>query len=319
MLELMAAVAVFLTLTLAALGLSRGRLRSSPAERRLRALRSRSRETKEAPILRQLSGIPALRSLLSDNAWARRTSLELERANVHLRVGEFLLVRTLLGVLLFVLSLLVIGPKLEALLLAVPLAVLGLMLPAFWLNFMRHRRLRAIEGQLVETLTLISNAVRSGFGLLQGVQAASRQISSPMADELEHMIQDTNLGVGAEEALLDLGRRVGSYDLDMAITAIVIQRTTGGNLSEILDNVAETIRERERVQGEINTLTAEKRFSGNILSVYPAALAAIMFLIRPTLMSVLVTEPAGWVLLGIAGALQLVGFIIIRRIVAIDI
>ena len=319
MLELMAASFVFLTLALGALGLSRAQLRSSPAERRLRALRSRAEKTKDASILRQLSGIPALRSFLSDNAWAQRTSLQLERANVHLRVGEFLLVRALVAVLLFVLSLFVVGPRLEALLLAVPLAILGVMLPAFWLNFMRHRRLRAIEGQLVETLTLISNAVRSGFGLLQGVQAAARQLSPPMSDELEHMIQDTNLGVSAEEALLDLGRRAGSYDLDMAITAIAIQRTTGGNLSEILDNVAETIRERERVQGEINTLTAEKRFSGNILSVYPAALAAIMFLIRPNLMSVLVTESAGWVLLGIAATLQVIGFIIIRRIVSIDI
>ena len=146
-----------------------------------------------------------------------------------------------------------------------------------------------------------------------------RQVSPPISDELDHLIQDTNLGAGAEEALLDLGRRVGSYDLDMAIAAIVIQRTTGGNLSEILDNVAETIRERERVQGELNTLTAEKRFSGNILSVYPAALTAIMFLIRPNLMSILVTEPAGWVLLGIAGTLQLIGFLIIRQIVRIEI
>ena len=317
--ELMAAVFVFLALALGALGLSRAQLRSSPAERRLRALRSRAEKTKDTSILRQMSGIPALRSFLSDNAWAQRTSLQLERANVHLRVGEFLLVRALLAVLLFVLSLFVVGTRLEALLLAIPLAILGFILPAFWLNFMRHRRLNAIEDQLVETLTLISNAVRSGFGLLQGAQAAARQLTPPMSDELEHMIQDTNLGVSAEEALLDLGRRVGSYDLDMAITAKAIQRTTGGNLSEILDNVAETIRERERVQGEINTLTADKRFSGNILSVYPAALAAIMFLIRPNLMSVLVTEPAGWVLLGIAGSLQLIGFIIIRRIVAIDI
>ncbi len=319
MLAFLAAVFVFIALTLAALGLRQVHLRSTPAERRIRSLGAKTRPRDDASILRQLSGIPALRSLLTDSAWANRMSLELERANVRLRVGEYLLARALLGALLFVVSLLGLGTRPQALLLGVPLAVLGFMLPAFWVKLLRRRRLRAMERQLVEMLSLVANAVRSGFGFLQGVQEAARQLSPPMSDELEHMIQDTNVGVSAEEALLDLGRRVGSYDLDMAITAIVIQRTTGGNLAEILDNVAETIRERERVQGEINTLTAEKRFSGNILAVYPAVLAGVMFLIRPSLMSILVTEPVGWVLLGIAGTLQITGIIIIRRIVAIDI
>jgi tight adherence protein B len=204
-------------------------------------------------------------------------------------------------------------------LLAVPLAVVGFMLPAYYLHVLKRRRLQAIENQLVEMLTLLSNSIRSGFGLLQGMQAAASQMSPPMSEELRHLIHDTNVGMSTEQALLDMGRRVGSYDLDMAITALVIQRTTGGNLSEILENVAETIRERERIRGEINTLTAEKRMSGNILSAYPAVLALVMFLIRPSLMSVLISEPTGLVLLGIALTLQVLGFLMIRRIVAIDI
>jgi tight adherence protein B len=172
---------------------------------------------------------------------------------------------------------------------------------------------------LVETVTLIANAVRSGFGFLQGIQVTARQMPSPIADELDHLVQDINLGVSAEQALLDMGLRVGSYDLDVVITAITIQRSTGGNLSEILDKVAETMRERERIRGEINTMTAEKRLTGNILAVYPVALAGLIFLIHPDLMSVLWTEPVGRVLLALAVTLQVIGFIVIRRIVEIDI
>jgi tight adherence protein B len=319
MLALLASLFVFLALLLGAIGVRQLNLGKTGAERRIQALRSRVKPAKETVILRQLSGIPAMRTFLSDNAWAQRTRNDLERANLRLRVGEYLMARILLASFLFFSGLLVVGFRAQGLLLGIPLGVLGFMLPAFYVQLRKRRRLRAMEGQLVEMLTLIANAVRSGFGFLQGIQAAAGQLSPPIADELEHLIQDTNLGVGIEQALLDMGQRVGSYDLDMAITAIVIQRSTGGNLSEVLDNVAETIRERERIQGEINTLTAEKRMSGNILAAYPAVLAGIMFLMVPDLMSVLFTEPAGWVLLAIAGTLQVTSIIVIRRIVAIDI
>lgn len=319
MLALAASLFVFLALLLGAIGvrqLSPGRRR---VDRRIQALRSRATPERETVILRQLSGIPALRSFLANNAWAERTSLDLQRANLHLRVGEYLLARTLVAILLFFFSLLILDFQAEGLLLGVPLGCLGFMLPAFYVQLRKRRRLSAIDGQLVETITLIANAVRSGFGFLQGVQVAVRQMPPPIADELDHLVQDINLGVGAEQALLDLGERVGSYDLDMAITAIVIQRTTGGNLSEILDNVARTMMERERVEGEIKTMTAEKRLTGSILAVYPAVLAGIIFLIHPDLMSVLFTETAGLVLLALAVTLQLIGFIVIRRIVSIDI
>ena len=319
MLAAAASLFVFLALLLGAIGIRQLGLGRTRADRRIQSLRSQMAPAQEAVILRQISAIPALRSFLTNNAWAERTSLDLQRANLRIRVGEYLLARALTAVLLPFLGLLVVGFRTPGFLLSIPLAILGFMLPAFYVQLVKRRRLRAIEGQLVEMLSLVANAVRSGFGFLQGIQAAARQLSPPIVDELEHLIQDTNLGVSIEQALLDMGQRVGSYDLDMAITAIVIQRNTGGNLSEILDNVAETIRERERIQGEINTLTAEKRLSGNILAVYPAVLAGVMFLMRPSLMTVLLTEPAGWVLIAVAVTLQVIGVILIRRIVVIDI
>jgi tight adherence protein B len=319
MLAFSAALFVFFALLLGAIGVRQLSPGMTAADRRVQALRSQARPVREAVILRQLSGIPALRSFLTNNAWAERTSLDLQRANLQLRVGEYLLARALLAALLFFLGLLIVGFRAQGLLLGIPLGAFAFMLPAFYVQLQKRRRLRAIEGQLVETVTLIANAVRSGFGFLQGIQVAARQMPSPIADELDHLVQDINLGVSAEQALLDMGRRVGSYDLDVVITAITIQRSTGGNLSEILDKVAETMRERERIQGEINTMTAEKRLTGNILAVYPAALAGLMFLIHPDLMSVLWTEPVGRALLALAVTLQVIGFIVIRRIVEIDI
>ena len=319
MLAVSASLFVFIALLLGLIGVRQLNPGKAGVERRVHALRSQTEPAKEAVILRQISAIPALRSFLTDNAWAERTSLDLERANLHLRVGEYLLARVFVAALFIFLGLLIVGLRTQGLLLAIPMGILGFMLPAFYLGLRKGRRQQALQRQLVESITLIANSLRSGFGFLQAIQAAASQLTPPIADELDHLVQDINLGVSTEQALADLGRRVGSEDLDIAITAIVIQRSTGGNLSEILDSVAETMRERERVQGEISTLTAEKRLTGNILAAYPAVLAGLLFLMAPNMVSTLWTEPIGVMLLIIAGVLQLIGFIAIRRIVSIDI
>jgi tight adherence protein B len=201
----------------------------------------------------------------------------------------------------------------------VVLAVVGYTTPALYVHLRQRRRRAAIEGQLAEGLTHIANAMRAGFALLQAIDSAARRLRPPFTQELARLVTDVNMGRTLEDALVELGERVGSYDLDMVITAILIQRRTGGNLAEVLDNVAETMRERDRVRGEIRVLTAQQRFAGWVLSMWPVVLAGIFFLMNPDLMSNLWTTPAGLVLLTIAGVLQLLGFLTIRRIVAIDI
>jgi tight adherence protein B len=124
----------------------------------------------------------------------------------------------------------------------------GFMVPGVYIGWLKGRRIQTINTQLVETLQLISNALRSGFAFTQAVEMAARQVQAPMQDELNQYMQDNALGARSEDALLALAERTGSYDVDMMVTTIIVQRTTGGNLSEILDNVAETIRERERLQ-----------------------------------------------------------------------
>jgi tight adherence protein B len=116
-----------------------------------------------------------------------------------------------------------------------------------------------------------------------------------------------------------MGERIESYDLDLVITATLIQRETGGNLAEILDNVTETIRERDRIRGEIRTLTAQQRFTSSVISVWPIVLAFVFFLLNPDLISNLWEETAGIILLLVAGGLQILGFLTIRRVMAIEI
>jgi tight adherence protein B len=317
-----ASASVFLALLCFALGLYRwGGVDRSP-ERRLRDLQ-RAQQTgapkRRLPLRRAASSIPGLRDRLANSAWAQRTALDLASAGLSLRVGEYVLLRALLATLGFVVPWVLSGAAVAGLIAGLALALTGIIAPALYVQMRKRRRRHAIERQLVEALTHIANAMRAGFALLQAIDSAARRLQPPLAEELARLVTDVNLGRTLEDALADLNERVGSYDLDMVVTAIIIQRRTGGNLSEVLDNVAETMRERDRVRGEIRVLTAQQRLAGWILSVWPVVLAAIFSLMNPDVMSNLWTTPVGLVLLIGAAFLQLLGFLTIRRIVNIDI
>lgn len=294
------------------------------SDERIRGLRTAGREESRqraaTPSLkRPYSSIPTLRRLLSGSSWADAVALELQQANVQLRPGEYLLTRVLLAGVLLLGAVLVSRLHPAGLAIGLVLAVAGYALPALYIKFLRLRRVAKIEKQLVELLPLLASSLRSGFALQQGIDLAAKQLGPPLADELVLLINDVNLGATTEAALLDMGRRVGSTDLDMMITAILVQRTTGGNLSEILDQAAETLRERERIRGDIQTLTAQQRLTGTILSVYPAAIGLLLLALMPSLWSLMFTETAGQVLVGIAIGLQALGFLAMRRVMNIEI
>jgi tight adherence protein B len=317
----LAAVFVFVALLCAAVGfyMMNG---GSEEDKRLRALKmqgpARGVETRSL-LRRSTSAIPALRRVLDTSTWADRAALDLERAHLRLRVGEYLMLRIFTAALLFAIPLLAARGQIVGLAVAIPLALVGFMLPAFYMTLKKRRRLSQIDRQLVEGLSHVANSIRAGFAMLQAIDAAAQRLQPPLSEEFSRLVADVRLGASLEDALTALGNRVGSYDLDMVITAIMIQRSTGGNLSEVLDNVAETIRERDRIRGEVRVLTAQMRFAAWVLSLWPAVLAGIFFLLNPDLMSNLWTEPAGIVLLAIAGVLQVLGFFTIRRIAAIEI
>lgn len=313
---------LFLALVTGAVSLfvtSRGR---SSFDERIRALRPRRADDggDAAPTLRRAqSSIPMLRRLLSGSEWAEATALQLQQANLHLRVGEYLLARGGLAFFLFIVTLFVSRLHPVGIVIGLVLGGAGYLLPAFYVQFLRRRRIDKIEKQLVELAPMLASALRSGFALQQGIELASRQLEPPIADELNLLINDVNLGATMQAAMLDMGRRIGSTDFDMLITAILVQRTSGGNLSEVLDQTAETLRERERIRGDLNTLTAQQRLTGTILSVYPAGVGLLLLALMPSLWSVMFTKTLGQVFLGVALGLQVIGFLAIRRLMKIEI
>jgi tight adherence protein B len=320
MVELFAAVAMFVAVVSFALFMLLRVPGRRSVEQRIATLATAPTQGVDADgLLRRETGTFGFMRPVSNSSWADRAAIDLQRAGLGLKVSEYFLLRLLLGALLAVLAFLLISSSFWGLLFTVVLAFVGFMIPAWYASSLKGRRISAINAQLVEGLGLIANSLRSGFAFTQSVEMACKQLQSPLKDEFERFLQDIQLGAKQEEALLRMVSRTGSYDVEMMVTTILVQKTTGGNLSEILDNVAETIRERERLQGEIRSLTASQRLTGIILSIYPIFLFAIFTLIAYDLMSVLWTTEGGRVLLAVAAVLQVMGFITIRRILRLDV
>jgi tight adherence protein B len=253
------------------------------------------------------------------SAWSERTRIQLERAGLALKLHEYISLRVLAGLAAFAVVLLLGRGTLLALLFGIPVGVVGYMLPAFYVRMRIGRQIRKFNDQLEGMLTMVSSSLRAGFGLMQALELAAEQLQPPMSTELHRLQRDTRMGASIEEALENMRERVGSYDLDVIVTAILIQRSVGSNLSEVLEKVAHTIRERVRIKGEINTLTAQKRLSGWIIGVMPAAFVVVMLAINFEYMSLLFTDPVGRLLLILAVGLDIIGVLLIKRIVSVDI
>src|SRR5881396_3644679 len=249
-----------------------------------------------------------LSSDVQDKRFRIRVQRDLARANLKLRVSEYYAIRIglLLGVLRDPLS-------------GVVGAILGYFVPRFWVGRRIGGRLSAFNKQLADTITLLSNSLRAGSSFLQSIELVSRETPDPMGEEMGRVVREVNLGLGMEEALSNLVRRIRSDDLDLMVTAIGVQQQVGGNLAEILDTIAFTIRERVRIKGEINTLTAQGRMSGYLVAFLPIGIAITLNFINPAFMQPLFTQLLGQILLGVGGVMMVIGFFMIQKIVSIKV
>ncbi len=321
MLALAAALSVFIAVTLFALAVLGSGSRARVQEARISSLKKHTARHLEGRELLTRSGstLPGISQLVSRNkSWSDRAALDLQQGGIRLKVTEYLLLRLLTAVGAAVMLAFLIGGTV-GLIAGIVGGVVGFMAPAVYVVMRRERRKNAIQAQLVETLGLISNSLRSGFAFTQAMELAAKQVQPPMQDELNTFLRDMGLGAASEDALRGLVERTGSLDMEMVVTTILVQRTTGGNLSEILDNVTATVRERERLQGEIRALTAQQRLTGQILSVYPLILGIIFTLLSYDLMKVLWEEDLGRFLLGVAITLQVMGALTIRQILKLEV
>src|ERR671937_2042993 len=182
-------------------------------------------------------------------------------------------------------------------------AAVGYFLPGFYVRHRQKKRLKEFNNQLGDTLTLLSNALKAGYSFAQAIDTVAKNAVAPIGDEFARAVREMNLGGSPDEALQNITKRIASADFDLVATAYSIHRTVGGNLAEILDNIAYTIRERVRIKGEIQTLTAQARASGSIITALPILLAAFMFFVTPTYFQPMFGNIIGWILLAIGGVI----------------
>jgi len=258
--------------------------------------------------------LPTIAKFISSRGLADRIHVMLTRAGVKLRPSEF--VGIVSGCALF-LSL-VAAAGIGTLASEIAAIVVGAGIPFLYIRMLQQRRLAAFAGQLPDALSLIGSAIRSGYAFPRAMQMVSEEMPAPISEEFRRVLNEVNVGLPVDAALGRMVARIPSYDLELVVTAVVIQQQVGGNLAEIIDNIAATIRDRVRVQGELAALTAEGRISGIVLVVLPFGMAALMAVLNPRYLKPLFDHPLGmWLLIG-AVCLQALGGLIIKRMLALD-
>lgn len=263
----------------------------------------------------RISNSEALERLLRGFHLTQTIDQKLSRSDWKIKVSDFLLISAAIAVL----ALVILSRLSGSLVIGAGVAVVGAFIPLFLLNRSIKKRRKLFNNQLVEVLTQTSNSLKAGFGLLQAISMASDEAKAPIALELKQTIQDIQVGASIEEAFNDLNTRVASEDLDIVVTAILIQRGAGGNLSEILEGVTHMMRERIRIRGEIDTLTSQQKLTGYLIGALPILLGAAFFLFNRDYVTLLFTTTLGHIMLGAWAVMQGTGFFVIRRILNIEI
>jgi tight adherence protein B len=235
---------------------------------------------------------------------------ELQRADLQMRAAEFVFIQLGTGALLGILALVRFGNPL-----VVPVgAVLGYFLPPLYLRRRKAKRRRAFDQVLGDTITLLSNSVKAGYSIQQSFASIAENGRPPLAGEIGRVVRETGLGIELDVALDHANARLASKDFELLVTAILIHRTVGGNLAEVLDQIADTIRERVKVAGEVRVLTAQARASGYIITGLPFAVGGILSVISPGFETPLLRDPLGWALITVGLISISIGYAIIRKI-----
>jgi tight adherence protein B len=249
--------------------------------------------------------------LVKGLAVSKRLDRQLYQVGWAWTPGEFLLAGALLGLACGAMAFFLFQNPWIAL----AVAAVGSLGPTFQLRQRRTKTLKAFSEQLPDALMLVINALKAGNSFLQAIQMVSRQMSAPVATEFGTAVAEINFGVPTETALRNLRDRVGTTDVDLMVQAMVIQRETGGNLSEILGNIHDTIRDRIRISGEVQALTAQGRMSGWVLAALPVGIGALFFLISPSYIMGLFTDPRGQMLVAGGVVSEILGVMLIMKIV----
>ncbi|MFA0761248.1 MAG: hypothetical protein HZLCBSQH_001353 [Candidatus Fervidibacterota bacterium] len=257
---------------------------------------------------------PLLTRLFSQTRWARLYSRKMTEAGLPLRGEEFLvlLLFTTVGLAAVVT---ILSRQWWGFLVG---GLLGFYLPNLALHWQIARRKTLLENQLADALTIIAAGLSAGYSFLQGAKLAADQLPPPISEELERVVRLSSLGMPVEQALQIMAERIRSYDYDITVSAILVQLRRGGNLSRILSTIAETIRQRIELRGEIAVSTAQARFSGWILMALPFAVACMVFVLNPQWMRLLLDTELGRKMIGMGIVMQTLGMLWIRKLLQVE-
>ena len=247
----------------------------------------------------------------------RSSSLDLKMLQAGLPIlgSEFLIIELVAAIIAFVFA--------GLLTMQLPVAILAFLfmpLVGWMLIQMKIRKRRKdFVNQLGDMLSMVASALRAGFSFVQAVEIVSKEMAAPMSVEISKLIREINVGVPMETALEDINRRVECPEFELITTAVLIQRQVGGNLAQILDNISDTINERIRMKREVLALTAQGRMSAVVMALLPIALAAFLFSVNHDYFDPLLASPMGKIAIGIALLMELLGYLVIKKIVDIDV
>jgi tight adherence protein B len=276
--------------------------------------------SRQRPDLRErVSGVfqPVAERVDKRAAQRGRPTLEerLNSADLKMRPQEFVMIRVGCLVVAALLGVLRFGVGWQP----VVLAVAGYAGPGVWLRVRRRRRLNRFNDQLADVLLLLASSMRAGQSFPQAVAGVAERAKEPTGVELSRVVREVNLGGSIDEGLTNMVRRVGSDDLELVVTAVSINRTAGGNLAEMLQIISGTIRQRVQTKREIRSLTAQGRASGWFITCIPIAVAVLLYFISPDYFRPMTQNLLGWGMLALAAILLLIGNLLIRKAVAIEV
>jgi tight adherence protein B len=264
------------------------------------------------------NAISALDDFFQDRQFGKKWRLQLARADLKLTIGEFAALHVLSTLGTFSLGYFILFSG--DIIFGILAGFIGFFLPRIYVTRKISSRLIAFETQLPDTLSLWTNALKSGYGVLQAMEAVAKDAGEPTKTEFQRVVQEVQLGIDVGDAFDHMLDRVESEDLDLVITAVNIQREVGGNLAEILGVIGSTIRERIKLKGEIRVLTAQGRITGYLISFLPLGLAFLLQAINPGYMNAMFDNRAcGWPMIGVGLAMIGMGAAIIQKIVDIEI
>jgi tight adherence protein B len=247
--------------------------------------------------------------------FAKRFKVLLVHANSKLEIGDAVLASAGCALLMFAAGFFFV----HMIAVAAAMGVAGCAIPYGWLTHSRDRRVKAFNTALPDAIDLMARSLRAGHAMGSAIEMVADQLPEPVGFEFFQVFQQQRLGLQFRDAILRMGDRVPSRDLQFLITAILVQKETGGDLTEILDRASHVIRERVRIEGEVRTHTAQGRLTGWILGLLPIIMLVLINFVSPGYSTILLHDPTGQTMLGIGAGLIVIGGLVIRKIVDVQV